>query len=326
MARKIACVFSFMIICILIIGLNPDRSDAFTRSYTVVYESIVDGTSQIFMMDIANPDRTTQLTFGNFDSKHPTITGDKSRVYYYHWTPTSWSDMNLIYFQNLNERRERLFQRNAIHEEEDPSVSADGSTLAFRARQSIVTETGTIPYSDNWEINCVRTDLSVISRITKTMNDEYDPCLNGDGSVVYFAIAVEKRRRPADIQEDESPTYKFFYIYKNTFDGDNLERVTPRDYSARHPSVDADERWMVFQSDMDGDDEIYIMDLATSEVTRLTESEGFDGKPNISSDGEVIVFVSERTGTRQVFKMNRDGSELVQLTDEEDGCDNPDIN
>lgn len=403
MTRKNAFLFVIFVCGLLVTVFIPGQADAAKNDYKVAYQSMVDEEFQIFVIDLKNPSAHSKLTRGEHGSKHPSITADGKRIYYYHWTPTSWGDMELLYYQNLPEGKERMVQRNAIHEECDPCISRDGSTLTYRSNQAIRTETGSMPNSDNWEIMCVKTDFSVASRITQTQNEETDPFLNGTGDTVYFSIIVERdftekekeAKREAEEEENETENdteesddetavkfmplanhfslasmiepmmhpsmgggggaiaspqkldtddddsddddseideeawefnhYNVYYVFRNSFDGDNLERITPRDYNAWHPSVDTDENWMVFASDMDGNDEIYIMNLESYEIKRLTDNDGYDGNPMVSHDGQVIVFVSDRDGDKEIFRMNRNGGDLVQLTYNEVEDDNPTI-
>lgn len=61
---------------------------------------------------------------------------------------------------------------------------------------------------------------------------------------------------------------------------------------------------IVFESDRDGNSEIYVMNDDGSGQTRLTNNSGIDAEPRWSSDGAKIVFV--RDG--QIYVMNADGS------------------
>jgi Tol biopolymer transport system component len=406
MARKSAFLCVIFLFLITAIALPTTSSFATGKAHKVAWQQMVDTEFQIFLMDFPNPASCNQITHGKYGSKHPSLRSDASRIYYYHWTPTNWGDMDLMYYQDMSEKKEWMVQRNAVHEEEDPCVSRDGSTLAYRSLQSVTTETATLPDTDNWEIVCLRTDFSEANKVTNTQNDDSNPFLNGNGDKVYFDITVERDKsetekqamrdaekeknkmvpksdaeksttksfdyfqcfneslspmnfefwlypgmgggsapKPAPAPTKESDKgdtkdtvdsgldeeswefnhYNVYYIFRNTFDGKNLERVTPRDYNAWHPSVDANENWMVFVSDMDGNDEIYLMDLNSFEIKRLTNDEGKDSSPQISSDGEIIVFVSDRDGDKEIFSMNRDGSDLIQLTDNLIEDDNPTI-
>ena len=330
-AMKLALFFVFVIFGIA--GVQPN-SEAVTK-HKVVWQSKVGEEFQVFMTDLDNPAAPTQLTNGQYGSKHPTIMNSVKRVYYYHFFPTAWGEGDQVFYRDLPDGKEYLVQRNAIHSEIDPCVSRNGNMLTYCSRQSLLGEYE----SENWEICLLKTDFSEEKRITHEIHDDLDPFVTADGSHVYFTIeiiedktetekkelrdAAKEKNEKLDEESDEFLKKKLYYIYKNTFAGDSLERITPRDYSAWHPSISANEQWMVFASNMDGNDEIYLMDLSTFEITRLTQSDGYDGKPCISSDGDVIVFVSDRDGDKEIFSMNRFGKNLVQLTENDVEDDSP---
>ena len=59
---------------------------------------------------------------------------------------------------------------------------------------------------------------------------------------------------------------------------------------------------------------IYVLDVGTGTVTRLTKSEANDITPAWSPDGRRIAFTSQRDGNREVYVMNADGSAQTRLT------------
>lgn len=71
---------------------------------------------------------------------------------------------------------------------------------------------------------------------------------------------------------------------------------------------------IAFQSDRDGNLEIYVMNQDGSFKENLTDNPANDWGPAWSPDGERIAFLSERTGKSQVYVMNADGNGLEQLT------------
>ena len=71
---------------------------------------------------------------------------------------------------------------------------------------------------------------------------------------------------------------------------------------------------IAFESDQNGDAEIYVMNADGSGLTNLTNSPGYDGYPRWSPDGRRIAFVSNRHGGADIFVMNADGSGLTNLT------------
>jgi TolB protein len=60
--------------------------------------------------------------------------------------------------------------------------------------------------------------------------------------------------------------------------------------------------------------DIYVMDIATHQLVKLTSGEGRNERPCWAPDGRHIVFESTRTGTRQIWSMLADGTEARELT------------
>jgi Tol biopolymer transport system component len=73
---------------------------------------------------------------------------------------------------------------------------------------------------------------------------------------------------------------------------------------------------IVFQSDRDGDNEIYIMSRNGQGVKQLTHNTAIDSDPGFSPDGKRIVFASNRDGDFEIYTMNAaDGSGVTRITD-----------
>lgn len=72
---------------------------------------------------------------------------------------------------------------------------------------------------------------------------------------------------------------------------------------------------IAFQSDRDGDKEIYVMNGDGSGLINLTDNLADDDAPFWSPDGTQITFSSERDGNAEIYAMNADGSGQMRLTD-----------
>lgn len=59
--------------------------------------------------------------------------------------------------------------------------------------------------------------------------------------------------------------------------------------------------------------DVYSIDLDGGNLTRLTDSESWDGSPTWSADGTKILFYSGRNGKNSIYEMNTDGSGQKQL-------------
>jgi Tol biopolymer transport system component len=70
---------------------------------------------------------------------------------------------------------------------------------------------------------------------------------------------------------------------------------------------------IAFQSDRDGDNEIYTMDSDGSNLEQLTFNTATDSNPRFSPDG-TIAFISARDGNYEVYTMDADGTNQVNRT------------
>jgi len=71
---------------------------------------------------------------------------------------------------------------------------------------------------------------------------------------------------------------------------------------------------IAFQSNRDGNYEIYVMDADGSNQTNLTNNPADDMFPVWSPDGTKIAFMSNRDGNWEIYVMNADGSNQTNLT------------
>ena len=76
-------------------------------------------------------------------------------------------------------------------------------------------------------------------------------------------------------------------------DGQNV-KVVAEDYVVSHSAWSPDAQEIVFASSKDGDTEIYILNLETEEITKLTNNGNYDDYPAWSPDKNYIVFASDR--------------------------------
>ncbi len=80
------------------------------------------------------------------------------------------------------------------------------------------------------------------------------------------------------------------------------------------PAWSPDGRQLALTLTKDGNAEIYVLNVATGTVRRLTRHPGIDTEPAWSPAGREIAFVSDRTGAAQIFVMDAEGANVRQLT------------
>ena len=79
-------------------------------------------------------------------------------------------------------------------------------------------------------------------------------------------------------------------------------------------AVSRDGKWLAFDSNIEGNQEIFVMPAAGGEPRRLTRNTGDDFSPDFSGDGSQITFHSARNITRDIYLINADGSGEQRLT------------
>jgi Tol biopolymer transport system component len=100
-------------------------------------------------------------------------------------------------------------------------------------------------------------------------------------------------------------------IWTSNLDGSALKRVS---------SLGATPRWspdaqrIAFQSTANGRSEIFVIEVASGSILRLTSGPGADIYPSWSRDGRFIYFSSDRSGKPQVWKVPSSGGEATQIT------------
>jgi TolB protein len=81
------------------------------------------------------------------------------------------------------------------------------------------------------------------------------------------------------------------------------------------PALASDEGQVAFESDRDGNWEIYTLDLRTSIAYNLTHTPAADHSPSWSPDGGQIAFHSNRSSDTDIYVMSFSGRDVLRITD-----------
>ncbi len=81
------------------------------------------------------------------------------------------------------------------------------------------------------------------------------------------------------------------------------------------PTPQPAREWIVFDSDRDGNREIYLCGPEGEDIRRLTADPAADESPRLSPDKTRVIFESDRDGNGEIYLINIDGSGLTRLTD-----------
>ena len=104
-------------------------------------------------------------------------------------------------------------------------------------------------------------------------------------------------------------------IFVQTLRTGNRIKVSDRQGINGAPAFSPDGRKLVLTlGGADGNLDIFIMDIATRGITRLTTNRSIDTEGTWSPDGEQIFFTSDRSGGPQVYRVDVSGGTPVRIT------------
>ena len=170
------------------------------------------------------------------------------------------------------------------------SVTSDGSNLLLVQHQQI---------SNVWLAPA--DDVSRAKQITFGAFNRGDGGLGIDwapnGKIIYTALVTNSST-----------------IWIMDADGSNAKELTPPGASDTTPSVTADGRFIVFQSNRGGPGEIWRMNLDGTSPQPLTSC-GRNFQPSVSPDGRWVVYRSDCDSLNNLWRVPIEGGTPVRLTD-----------
>ncbi len=233
---------------------------------------------------------------------------------------------NLVYLQDVASGASQIVAEDA----QQPAYRADGYRMVYRDLRSESRGLTSLDPS---------TDLRL--RFTEFAEDAY-PSWNAQGNLVAFASNREGDRRWriyvlwADVNNEavgmgfgQAPAWhptqdqlafqgcdetgNSCGLWSMNGSGDDRRSITTVAADTR-PDWSPDGSFIAFMSEgRDGNAEIYRVDLATNQVTRLTNDPGVDASPAVSPDGAWVAFMSSRGGAWGMWAVPAAGGEAKQL-------------
>jgi len=96
--------------------------------------------------------------------------------------------------------------------------------------------------------------------------------------------------------------------------GGGANSLTPATVVARNPRFSPDGKFIVYQSDSNGQWDLHVLERASGSVRRLTETSHNEREPDFSADGGSIIFSSDLGGSYDIWEIDRESGRLLQLS------------
>ena len=131
------------------------------------------------------------------------------------------------------------------------------------------------------------------------MNQQFKGVMSPDGQAIAVAAATRDRAN----------------IYLISLDGTTIKKITKSGMNT-DPDFSPDGKHLVFVSDVDGDEDIYLYSIEDGHVEKLTDNTAQDFSPSFSPDGSDIVFISNMHDTFkwEIYKINVNTKRTKRLT------------
>ncbi len=162
---------------------------------------------------------------------------------------------------------------------------------------------------DLWTVSL---DSRSRSRLTRSTDIERCPDWSPNGDMIVFESIPAMPK-----SEIEQLRWKLWIISSN---GKNLRQITFGDGSDNNPAWSPDGSSIAFDSDIDGDREIFlitnmnkVINGAQPIIVKLTNNKWDDTNPRWSLDGSKIIFQSNSRGSYDIMEMNIDGTNVRSL-------------
>jgi TolB protein len=194
----------------------------------------------------------------------------------------------------------------------------------------------------------VRSDGGNPVRITDNTHLNASPVFTSDGAVLFVSTLggnrdVYMQRISSDLAARGAPTrlttglnahtisidrsgttlaYSVFNTIANIWshpipsspvEDARLHQVTSGNQTIEDAAVSPDGKWLLYDSNVEGNSDIFKLEIAGGDPQQLTHNEFDDFSPRMSPDGKQIAFHSLAKGNRDIYLMDANGGNLTPI-------------
>jgi Tol biopolymer transport system component len=165
----------------------------------------------------------------------------------------------------------------------EPSWSPDGTQIVFSGNAD-----------GNYELYTLDLRSGTTTRLTRTLppTQNLDPAWSPTGKAIVFSRS--------GLASTSGAASLYQLRIDSTTGPARLTKTTGIDGDV-DPVYSPDGRLIAFSSDRIGTDDVYLLDLGSFVVTRMTTTKDRDVQPSFAPDGSAFVYVSDRSGATELW-------------------------
>lgn len=259
-------------------GIDDMAPSISPNSEWIVFTSNRDGNWEIYVASTSgDPNSVQRVTYN-------TIANDTDPV----WGPT-----NFVVFETTRHGSWDLYmidmttgQEFRLTDSEGDDINAfwspDGSRIVFQSNRP--DENGV----RQWQLYEMNLRTGTVSKLSDGTSVDVDPQYSNDGTQIVY--------RTYSSGSDNS------VLMLMNANGTNKRAITTPDADATNAAWSPFDRYIAYQSDADGDLDIYVYELATGDTRHLTDNAVPDYAPTWRCSEEEVVFTSDVEGDPNIYE------------------------
>ncbi len=266
--------------------------------------------------------KISQLTQGNFNDANPHFLPDGSQVLFQSDRNGNWD----IFSMNPMGGNITGVVVDSM-DQEFPVPTATGDWVYYTQNQAVETK-----FRDIYRVQLSSKKKEIV---VSGLSDDWYPAPNGqelffvsnrlspeeDSLTSIFKQTIGKNEPPAPLfsngvyaapfadKKDETLLFTkkengYFHLFESNLSGKHLKALGTESLSYGNPYLSPDGKRVVFFSNLHKNYDIYLKNLQTGVISRLTHFKGYDMNPVFSPDGSKILFHSNRDGHFHIYEIN----------------------
>lgn len=307
-----------VLLCLVILGCSKKQvkltqeqlanSIAFAAYPHQTKDKIYSSSKEIYIIKAETNTEPIRITYSNNWEEQPVWVDDGNSLVFKRCIGEVGSPQSRWY----------LYKKNLLFDEEGRLFKLEHQGTETKARRNVYLLRYSHPHSPLYSVDINTDSISKIFdvrdlgiSIKGKLGEIWDFSIDREERRFALTIAEGARLKGKMLVDERRKCYEIAIVNR---DGTNFQILTNDTFPDRSPAISPDGKFIAFTSKRDGYDEIFIMEIATRKIKRLTDPPMHAYSPTWSPDGKKIAFISERDGYAHIWVIDAEGTGLYQLT------------